>query len=72
MSREQEAFGAMIFLKMQRNLKFKGKRKNERKITINSSGKRKVNWTPQILRAKETLQIKSPSPQESKTERCRE
>ena len=49
MSREQKAFGAMIFLKMQRNLKLKGKRKKERKINMNSSGKRKVNWTPQIL-----------------------
>ena len=39
----------MIFLKMQRNLKLKGKRKEERKININSSGKSKVNWTPQIL-----------------------
>ena len=39
----------MIFLKMQRNLKLKGKRKKERKINMNSSGKRKVNWTPQIL-----------------------
>ena len=61
-----------MFLKMQRNLKLKGKRKNERKINMNSSGKRKVNWTSQILRAKETLQINSPSPQESKTERCLE
>ena len=139
-----------MFLKMKRNLKLKGKRKKERKINMNSSGKRKVNWTPQIsmellrcmeqtdkraaecyvsemerdglwicpielqkqkealklweitwrnnicclklqktailfkkvklgermqmnpllLRPKETLQIKSPSPQESKTERC--
>ena len=39
---------AMMFLKMKRNLKLKGKRKNERKINMNSSGKRKVNWTPQI------------------------
>ena len=38
-----------MILKMQRNLKLKGKRKNERKINMNSSGKRKVNWTPQIL-----------------------
>ena len=34
---------------MQRNLKLKGKKKNERKINMNSSGKRKVNWNPQIL-----------------------
>ena len=34
---------------MKRNLKLKGKRKKERKINMNSSGKRKVNWTPQIL-----------------------
>ena len=40
----------MIFLKMQRNLKLKGKKKNERKINMNSSGKKKVNWNPQILR----------------------
>ena len=91
-----------MFLKMQRNLKLKGKRKKERKkerekerekerkkerererekerkkgrkkerkINMNSSGKRKVNWTSQILIAKETLQINSPSPQETKTERC--
>ena len=43
----------MIFLKMKRDLKLKGKRKKERKkerkINMNSSGKRKVNWTPQIL-----------------------
>ena len=39
----------MIILKMKGNLKLKGKRKNERKINMNSSGKRKVNWTPQIL-----------------------
>ena len=71
-----------MFLKMQRNLKLKGERKKERKrdrkgerkkerkINMNSSGKRKVNWTSQILIAKETLQINSPSPQETKTERC--
>ena len=40
----------MIFLKMKRNRKLKGKRKKERGINMNSSGKRKVNWTPQILR----------------------
>ena len=40
----------MNFLKMQRNLKLKGKKKNERKINMSSSGKRKVNWNPQILR----------------------
>ena len=45
-------------------------RKKERKINMNSSGKRKVNWTSQTLIAKETLQINSPSPQETKTERC--
>ena len=39
----------MIFLKMQRNLLLKGKRKKERKINMNSSGKRKLNRTPQIL-----------------------
>ena len=39
----------MIFLKMQRNLQLKGKRNKERKINMNSSSKRKVNWTPQIL-----------------------
>ena len=39
----------MIFLKMQRNLQLKGKRNKERKINMNSSGKRKVNRTPQIL-----------------------
>ena len=38
----------MIFLKMKRNLKLK-KKKKERKINMKSSGKRKVNWTPQIL-----------------------
>ena len=27
----------------------KKERKKERKINMNSSGKRKVNWTPQIL-----------------------
>ena len=50
-----------MILKMQRNLKLKGKRKNERKINMNSSGKRKVNWTPQIfmglLRCKREAQV---------------
>ena len=49
----------MIFLKMKRNLKLKGKRKKERKINMNSSGKRKVNWTPQILMAYYVVREKS-------------
>ena len=32
----------------------------------------RVQMNPLLLRAKQTLQIKSPTPQESKTERCQE
>ena len=37
---------------------------------VNLGERKQMN--PLLLRAKETLQIKSPSPKESKTERCLE